>query len=470
MDLRIPTESTIGRSGQEANCRLINGYAETLGADTDGKSRFVIYPDPGLAIWSQRTYTAPSRGLVLLNDTHLLALLGQQLVQFATDGSSAVLLNLTGSDRMTMARNLNVTTQVAMVSDGGTYTLLSNGAVTNPTTGFSAPNSVCYLRGFFVFTTPEGLVFHSASDDGTTFNALSFGYAQSEADTKIRAYASAGFLYIFGARSMEIWTDAGTTPFAFAPLQQFIHLGLMAKYSIAENDKGLIWVDHNGIVRFGRDGGAQRVSTHSVERAIEMLSDTDRPNMSGSYFAIDGHEFYALSSTQWTWVYDLSMQRWHERISYGDVRWHGDQTILFNGHYVSSDYRNGTLYQVDSDEMTEGGNEFVLELWLPYMHNFSNSLIIDRVDLDIIAGEGNISGTSADDINPVITIDYSDNGGKIFRGERAISAGSTGKFSAKVRANRWGRSDQKGRIWRVRAPSRILRGLIQAAVVARPCA
>ena len=40
--LRLPLESAIGRSGQEAHCRLINGYPEITANDGAGKSQFAV--------------------------------------------------------------------------------------------------------------------------------------------------------------------------------------------------------------------------------------------------------------------------------------------------------------------------------------------------------------------------------------------------------------------------------------------
>ena len=473
--LRLPTESTIGRTGQEANVRLINGYAETLGADEDGKSKFCIYARPGLTRFSARSFTSAARTMVLLSDTALIAVLGRQIVQFGIDGTSAVLANLAGTDRITSALNENsVSPQIAMVSDGGTYSLLTGGVVSNPTTSFSAPNSVAFLKGKFIFTTSGntgGLIFHSAIEDGATFNSLAFGYANSDPGQLVRGIADVGYYYVFGEKIMEIWADAGTSPFALAPLQQYIPMGLLAKYSLVQGaPNGLIWVDHRGIVRYGRDGGAQRISTHTVERAIAQLPDADKTSLEGTYFVVQGHDFYALSApTAWTWLYDISMGRWMEWNSYGFSRWIAGQTIQFNGHWNTCDYRNGVLYTIDAEEYDDGGNEFVLELWCPHVHGFPNSIIADKLDIDIGSGVGLVSGT-AEDVDPQIAVSYSDDGGKIFKGERYTAIGRAGERRMLVSLNAWGRINPKGRIWKIAGSGRVLRSVIQATIDGRPLA
>ena len=468
--LRLPTESTIGRSGEEAYARLVNGYVEVLGSDQDGKAKFCVYARPGLTRFSVNSASSTARVLVQLSDSALIAVLGNQVTQFATTGTSSVLTTLTGTDSITAALNENSThAQIAMVSDGGTYSLLSNGSITNPTTGFSAPNSVTFLKGKFLFTTAGGLIFHSALNDGTSFNSLSFGYANSDPAPLVRGVADAGYYYVFGERIMEIWQDAGTVPFALAPLQQYIPMGLLSKYSLAKGAaNGLLWVDHRGIVRYGRDGGARRISTHTVERAISELSTADQAALSGSYFVSQGHEFYALSApTQWTWVCEIAMERWFEWDSYGLGRWLGGTAIPFAGGWVIPDYRNGLLYKVNADEYDDAGNEFVMELYCPHVHGYPNSIIADQLNIDGASGVGLLSGT-ADDIAPQVQVSFSQDGGKTFHGERYASIGASGQYGQLVRMNNWGRINPKGRVWRIAASARVLRSVIQASITGQP--
>ncbi len=472
--LKLPMESAIGRSGQEAHTRLINGYPEVTANDEGGKAPFVLYARPGLTRFNQSSFTGVARTLVLASATELLAVLGNQIVSFTPAGVSSVLANLSGTDRITSALNENSTAaQIALVGDGGTYWnfIPSTSALTTPSTSFPAPNSVTFLKGLFIFSTPGGLIFHSALNDGTSFNSLAFGYANSSALPVVRGIADAGYYYVFGQEIMEIWQDVGTSPFALAPVQQYMSMGLLAKYSVAQGaTNGLIWIDHRGIVRYGRDGGALRISTHTVERAIEELPDSDRPNLIGTYFVAQGHDFYVLSApSQWTWVYDISMGRWFEWNAFGLSRWLINDAILFNQHWLACDYRNGLLYRVDAGEYDDIGNEFVFEIWCPHASAFRTSLIADQLDIDIASGVGLVSGT-ADDTAPSLQIDYSDDGGKTFRGARRAPAGAMGQYGQLIRTGAWGRVNPKGRLWRVRASARVLRSVIQAQIRGRKLA
>jgi hypothetical protein len=467
--LPLPRESTIGRDGAEANTRVVNAYAEALGADQDGKAPFVIYAAPGLTRWDTGTIIGPERGMIALDDSNMVALLGTKLCNITDAGVVTLVGAIGGTGRVTMARNLNGTPQIGIVtSDTQQYYLLQGGTLTQPSeANLPPPNSICYVRGYYVYSISDGRIFASPLDSGTGIDALSFDYANSEPDSNVRVVAHVGFLYIFGKSSLEIWQAAGTVPFPFGPIQQNIALGLLAPFSVTQTERGLIWVDHKGMVRFGRDGGAQRVSTYSVERAIALLSDADKAAIVGHIVTWQGHEYYVMSSPSWTWIFDTYAMRWYQRNSYGSPRWLVNDSVWFAGNYIVSSKDNGRLYKVDTENYSEDSTDYVMEVWCQNAHNFPNGFLVDALDIDIISGVGNNNSSNPADFDPQIMIDYSDDGGKTFSGERTMSLGKVGDFHKLVRTGRWGRVSQKGRIWRFRASAAVLRGIIQATIRGR---
>jgi hypothetical protein len=466
--LRLPTESTIGRDGQEASVRLINGYPEQMGVDQDGKSPYVVYAAPGLTRWDSGSFSGAERGAVVLDANNLIYLLGSQLVKFDANGAPTVYGTIIGSDRVTMARNRNGTPQIGIVTSTNlAYYVLQGSTLTQPAEpNLPPPNSIAYLKGNFFYGIPDGRIFSSPQEQATGISALAFAIANADAGGIVRIMAHVGYLYIFGPRTLEIWQYTGDVPFPLQPVQQYIALGLAAQASLAETDKGLVWVDHKGFVRFGRDGSAQRISTHSVERAI-AASGANRANLTGSFCTFQGHECYVLSHpTDWTWIYDFNMQRWIERKSYGQNRWLASTFAWFNGDYICGSNANGRLYKIDPSNFEEDHQVYIMEIWCENSHNYPNSLFIDSLNIDIVSGVGNLE--DPEDINPMISIDYSDDGGKNFYGERMIAIGAMGNFRKLVRTGRWGRVGQKGRIWRFRASAGVMRAFIQATLRGRP--
>ena len=476
--LELPTESSIGVGMTESAVRLINGYSELLGTlhkETNsvgaGKALYATYAAPGITRWDvgvdgQGTpYTGATQGMVPLSATQLVAVIGGSVVQFGTGGYGTAIGSVGDTNPVIMAKNNATTPEVAILTQSGAYSLLSGGSLTQPDLagqGIPTPNSVTYLNGYYLFGIEDGRIFQSNFEDGSTISALSFAYANAFPDKLLRTFCHFGMLYAFCSSHLEVWQDAGTTPFAFSPVYQNIELGCMSAYAIVSTAKGLFWVDHEGRVQFGRDMNAQRVSTHTVERAISSLSHPEQQAMQGCLVSFFGHECYALSSDHWTWIYDLQMQRWTERKSYGQDNWIVSMSCLFNGAYVLGSNSAGKLYTLDETNYTEDGQPLLFEAWCKNVHNFPNGMIIDQLSMDIISGVGN-----PNDPNPLMSVDYSDDGGHTFKGERLIDLGAAGQFSGKVSLNQWGRVSHKGRIFRIRGASATLRGVTQAVLKVR---
>jgi hypothetical protein len=467
--LPLPKESTIGRHGQDANVRIINGYVEVFGQDNDGKSSYGIYTAPGLKRFDKGNVAGPERGMIGLDESNFIAILGTSAYNIDSTGVLTRVGGVLGAQRATLARNLNGTPQVGVVTDEGLYYLIQGGVVSHPIEpDLPTPNSICYVKGHFVYGISDGRIFASPMDAGTGINPLSFDYANSESDDLVRVFSTAGYLYVFGTRSLEVWQATGDVPFPYGPVQQNISLGLLAKYSVAETEKGLLWIDHKGIVRYGRDGGAQRASTHSVERSIASLSTAAQAAITGFVYVSQGHQYYVLNASTWTWIYDVDANRWYERKTFGQDYWIAEDAIWFDGKYVVASNFNGNIFEIDQDFHLDSGEGIVLEIWCQDMHNFPGGAVIDALDLDVLSGVGLTLGVaSAQD--PRILIDYSDDGGKTFQGERRAPLGKVGEYRQMVRSGRWGRTAQKGRIWRFRASASVLRGILQASMRVRAC-
>jgi hypothetical protein len=467
--LVLPTGSAIGRDGQVANARLVNAYAEDNGEDA--KSRYTIYAAPGLTRWDSASHVGGCRGLIELNANSLIGVQGYEVVSFDASGSSTALGTLVGTTRVQMARNRRTTPQIGIVTDIGQYHILESGVLTQVADAdLPAPNSIAYLDGFFLFGIEDGRIFASDLEDGTVIFADAFDQAKSDSSRLRRVFANAGFLYVFKERGAEIWQadpSLAAETFPFAPVQQDIDIGCSAPHSIAAFSRGLGWIDDEGSVRFGRDGGAQRISSHTIERAIQDLSQAELGRVYGFAHTFQGHETYVLVSDQWTWNYDTLVGRWYERQATAGGPWLPNAHAIFNGKDITGNAANGQLHYINTEAARDGSEHILMEIWCAQSHRFPGRMAIDALELDVIAGVGLNSGDEHND-NPHVMVDYSDNGGKSFQGERMAALGRVGEYKRSIRLNRWGYVNEKGRIWRIRASAAVLRGVNQAVLTGRP--
>lgn len=387
--LNLGLGSNIGRDGQVANVRHINCYVEDAGSDA--KSRTPIYVCPGLTRFDNGSYSGVSRGLIQLNDNALIAFLGNEVVSLDTGGVTTTLGTLVGSGRVSLARNRNAAPQIAIITNAGQYHILQSGIVSQISdSDLPVPNSVTYLKGFFVFSIADGRLFQSDLD-ASNVGALAFDSANSRSEGLVRVFTHAGFLYAFGKRTTEIWqadSSLAAEPFVFSPIQQDIDFGCIAPHSVAQIGTGLAWVDDNGIVRYGRDGGAIRLSNHAVERSIEDLSNSDRALIAGRQWFHQGHEFYTLFSSEFTWTHDLLTNQWHERQSYDSPIWLVNDIAQFDGKQIASSNTDGKLYYINSESYDEDGAHLILDIRAPSVHSFPTGYIAQNLEIDAIMGVG----------------------------------------------------------------------------------
>lgn len=466
--LALPAGSAIGRDGQAANARLVNAYAEESGSG--GKSQYAVYAAPGLTRLDDDSYTGASRGLIELTSDELIHFTGNQVISYDQGFVDTAVGTLVGSGRLHLARNRRATPQIGIVTDAGQYYILESGVITQVTDAdLPTPNSICYLKGVFVLGIEDGRIFCTDVESGASIQADAFGTARADSSDLKRVVANAGFLYVFKAEGTEIWQadpSLAAENFFFSPVQQNIDIGCGAPHSIVPLARGLAWIDDDGIVRLGRDGGAQRISNHAVERDIADLTQIQREAIEGSTHTFHGHEIYVISSSLWTWQYDVTTSQWTQRKSYGAARWLASGSEAFNGAYIVGNTSDGKLYRIDPDTQTEGGANLVMEIWCGHSHRFPNRLTGDSVYLDIIAGVGLTSG-GAHGTAPKVMCDYSDDGGANFTGEREADLGAVGVRNSRVKWDKWGLIEEPGRIWRFRASAPVLRGVIQAWVTGR---
>lgn len=469
--LMLPTGSTIGRDGQVANARLVNAYAEDNGEDA--KSRYTIYAAPGRTRWDSASHEGGNRGMIELDRNNLIAVLGNTVASFDASGNSTPLASIVGSTRVIMARNRRTTPQIGIVTDVGQYYVLEAGVLTqNSDSDLPAPNSIAYLDGFFLYGIDDGRIFASDLEDANSIQADAFDYAKSDSSRLRRVIANAGHLYVMKEKGAEIWRadpSLASENFPFSPVQQDIDIGISAPHSIAGFSRGLGWIDDEGVVRFGRDGDAQRISSHTVERAIQDLNSAELDGVYGFSHTFQGHETYVLSSARWTWCYDTTNPKnpWYERSNRDGGPWAPNAHAIFNGRDIVGNAVNGQLHYIDPENYRDGGDHLLMEIWCAQSHRFPNRMTVDAVEIDAISGVGLNSGDAHNDA-PQLMVDYSDNGGKTFHGERSVSLGPIGDFRRAIRLNRWGQVNEKGRIWRIRASAAVLRGVNQVALSARP--
>ncbi len=475
--LNLPTDSYISRSPDVASPRIINAYLESPG-QSDGKQPFVAYGAPGLTRWNSGAYTGIERGIHRETNSRLLTLFGTDLVGYDTTGVPTTIGIVGGAGRAHFATNRNASPQTAIVTAEQDYYLVQGTTCTLQTisafTPFGAPNSVCYVKGVFMFGLPNGIIFASDVEAGTVTSS-SFGAANTNNDQIVRVFEFAGLAYIFKEKSTEIWQadpTLATSPFSFSPVQQNIDFGLACFHSVANYSGSLIWVDQYGQVRQGHDETAVVVSNKYIERLLANVPVSELGEVYGSVMAfggdqassMGGNKLYTLRGPNFCVQYDPNAApSWYERESIDSPTWRATASVDFAGLSIFGSSDAGALYALDTANFRDGPMPMTMELWCPHFHKFPSWLSVRMLKIDVVTGVAPANGLPAD-INPQLLIDYSDDGGRNFKGERLESLGSLGEYAKTVETFNWGTVREKGRIWRFRASAQVLRCILSATI------
>jgi hypothetical protein len=437
VDIPFPTSNAPGRAPGEGAGRLVNCYAYSDGAAPRWR------PLPGLLDFSTLPFS-PIRGM-MENSGLLIVVAGQSVFLVVGDGTfQALEERVYGDGPVTIARNNASIPQVTISGSGGAFVI--DGTVLNgyPDPDLPTPNSVTFLDGFFLWTTAGGVIWASGlNDEG--IDALSQSKAEARPDGLLRGIVAGEQFFAMGTETIEVWQDAGTAPF---PLSRstVIPIGLLAQWAVAGFEPGwggpLIFVADDGSVRSLDGYTPTRISTEDLERLIETVAD--KRTLIASVHTFGGNLIWSLSSPDWTWEFNVTTSKWHERQSYGASRWKGGLTAKAFGKWIVADRSSGQLYALDPETRSEGGDPLVWGLDSGPVKQFPSRIQVPGAAFDFVLGQGALGA------NPQVMLSWSHDGGGRWANPITRSLQKQGAFAGRVSINRVGLSSPAGVRWRFR--------------------
>lgn len=457
--ISFPVSHFPGQVASEGAGRLYNCYAEPIGEG--GRANAVRHRSPGLINFGTTTRTG-FRGAIEVNGVQYIAFNGKLEKLTTAGGASVNVGNLNGTKKGFFARNNAPTPDKWFVDPDGNIAVFTPTGVTNawPDADLPAVNGTCSIDGFGVFTTGDGKAF--ATDlNSTSVSALSFGTAESKPDGLTRPIAWSGRLYLCGPQTIEIWNDQGLAPFPFAKAD-VIPLGIAGPYcatGIEDNfTKGLYITASDNAVYAISGNAPTKISTPDLDGLIEAVSDKTDLEMC-SYIA-RGHAFIQVSCSNWTWVYNINNQKWHERPSYLIARSRITQSFYSFNKWLCGDTLTGNIQQIVSSAFDEIGDPLPCEVWSAPVQKFPSRIRVATMWFDFAVGVGIAPGLDPVATDPDIEISWSDDGGQTFSIPRVRKLGRQSLGLSRVRVNQCGMSGSQGRIVKIKMSSPVHFGLM----------
>lgn len=442
------------RSRTFDGARTVNLYPEI--SPMAGKNGEVgaLYSTPGLRL-AQTLGLGPTRG------SHVTA---SGEVGFVVSGNQVFQITSAEGTPVTVAGNLLTSTGSVSIADNGIHALIVDGQygytidLSNPTPtlvrivdpNFYPADTVDYLGGYFVLDK-KGTSFYFFSEiDSIDFPPLNEGSALASTDNVVAVKVLNNQLFIFGTRTIEVWTQTGVSAAAPFDRQAAFNTGIAAPFSLVLLANTVLWLGANeqgdGIVLSMENNSPTRVSTHAIEHLLQLQGDLS--TCTGYGYQEDGHYFYLLNvpSANTTYVYDLNTKMWHERQSTQpdgtQSRHRGQNHIFLNGKHIIGDFQNGNIYTYEYDQFTDNGALIRRLRQCPHLSAGVQFLQVNSLEIDIQPGVGTLT------LNPRLVLQVSKDGGFTWGNPIYASMGKVGEYRWRARFLRlpYGR-DLVFRVW-----------------------
>jgi hypothetical protein len=301
----------------------------------------------------------------------------------------------------------------------GTYTVSTSQTVSSETMyvlnftqlplldgAFQGADVVDIVDNYFVYNKPNSQQWASTNALSSITNPLSFSSKDGAPDNLVSLIVDHREVYLLGEKSSEVWVDVGSYPFPFQriPGTSTQH-GIAAKFSVARMGNSFAYVSRNyrgqGQIMAMNGYIPQRISTHAVEYTLEDQYIDDAVAWT---YQLEGHEVYVVSfpTLDLTWAYDTSTQMWHKWLWVDNQnvyhRHRGNCSTIFQGLVLVGDWQNGQIYQLDTSNYTDNGQEIRRLRRAPHIVTDLQRQYLQELQIQFQPGiglTGNITGSTS---------------------------------------------------------------------------
>jgi hypothetical protein len=441
-----------GNHPAESQGRLLNLYVE------QEQQQSVYKRIPGTAYFTDVGVNQP-RGFIE-SDGFVYGAYEDCVVKIRPDGEVTNIGDLPGNDLVTWGKNNQLATPprgLVVVCENGAYSVTPDAVAPYPDGDLpGGPSSVCHLDGYLFFTYGSGRIYATGLNE-LAVDPLSLTTAESNPDGLLRGIVSGRQLFAMGPASIEVYQDAGTSPFPLAR-SAVIPVGLIGTFAAAGGnetdgwDSAPLFVAADGTVRQFKGYEPVIVSTRAVERFIESVEDPE--TLTAYVYTFYGNSIWGLRASGATpqercWEYNTSTGHWHERQSQGSFTWRGHRTVRAFNKWLVGDVLSTELRAIEPTMQTEHFDQIPCRIESKLMRNFPERLAIARADFSFAQGVGIATGLDPIQTDPVAEISWSDDGGGTWSRPLRRTMGRQGEYGWDVRVNRTGLTTKAGRRWRV---------------------
>lgn len=431
--------------------RCVNLYSGV--AQAQALSEFALFSTPGTVLFATAGSEA-GRGAIEMSGVYY-TISGNTLFEVTQFGVVVSKGTITGDARVSMAHNGEKL--VIVVPGGDAYefnaTTDTLTQITDP--AFRTSDTVCFKDGLYIFTeTDSDIFFNSLLNDPLSYDPLDFGTAELAPDGIIGCHVNHDEVYILGEHTTEVFQNIGGAGFPFRRIPgASFEKGAHSKYGAIQwegifyfigggiNEKTSIWAA-------GGTSEPQKVSTDAIDHEIQRFERDEIAAAFSFTYTINGASFVgftfrSVNISSRTFLYNVTAGRqsgrpvWFEQqTGVTDNAWRAQSVVNVYSKLLISDVIDGRIGSLDPDTYTEYGEVLRREKVTGPFAGDGSSLFLSELELTADSGRGLITGQGVD---PVVTMEFSDDGGRLFSDGTTRPLGKIGEFFRRTVWRRLGR-------------------------------
>lgn len=329
-----------------------------------------------------------------------------------------------------------------------TSTSILSAAITLPFTG---PVMVVFLDTYFLINQRDSpIIWFSALEDGTSWDALDFIARSGTSDDVVGIGVSQNRLWTFGTRTTVLFYDSGDADTPFLPYPgTATQIGAVTPWCISARNDVFTWLAQDGagtprVVKATGGPTATTVSTPPIEEWLAGCTTLASAEMLTYQQA--GHAFVVITcpgspDAIKTYAWDDTEELWHARAGWNSqdgayTRWAARGCAHVGNEVFVGDAATADLYTLDLDTYTDSGAVMVRERVMPYASDENQWLYLDQVELAAQVGVGLVSGQGS---APTVDLWISRDAARTWVHAGSATIGAIGEYLARAIWRRLGR-------------------------------
>lgn len=420
--LHQPKQAALSRSGHVSLERLINCYV--VPNPEGAPSPASIHGSDEPASWTT-VGAGPIRGMVRAGQ-YVYVVSGPTLYRVDSGKGVFTIGGIAGSG---VVRMIASTTQV-LIAVPGSFVYVATPTTLAIVINVSSINGMAQQDGYG-FLTQQGTdqVWATNLDDLDTVAADAFTTADAFTDLCMGCASKGRNLVVFKEETIELLYNAGLSPFPFVRGQPgVIERGCYASGSISADADSVRFLGNDRRVYELRGYEVREISTPQI--AYRLAQAYSPESAEAITYSKWGHTFYVLSLSYFTVVYDTTTGLWHERKSTSLARWGIHGYVNAFGKHLVGDHDGNTVYALDD---TQSSTEYIPQIVMAPLFGGGPRVVCDELYVDIETGT-----TNSETLESTILLDWSEDDGRTWVGQRTGSLGSIGGYGQRLRWTRLG--------------------------------